>query len=291
VEAEKDGRVRPVVKMNRVKTWRLAYAQPALQQWPPEARHIFVAAPGHLYLSADYAQLEARILSYYSGDEASIATLETGGDLHAANARDLFGIPLDQWNQLENPDPYRNYAKAWLYRQVYGGTALSGDKKLFCPCPQCARFMPSTVHLSPREAARNEERWHARHPAVKRWQAEVAEQVRATHRFPLLLGGYRYLSAPWSRELAREVKNVPMQGGAARLMIRAQNQLHRLGAPIILQHHDSFMLEVPDNQVVKWSVRLREVMEEPVEIGGRKVSFPVDLKLGTNWGNLAKLGG
>lgn len=280
VEAEADGRLRPVVKMNHVKTWRLAYANPALQQWPDEIRRIVVAAPGHLFLSADYSQLEARIMAYYSGDEPSIRVFEDGGDPHAANAADLFNIPLS-----EVTEHARGYAKTWLYRQMYGGTAVSGDKKLFCPCPRCASKMPSTLHLSPKDAAWNEERWHARHPAVKRWQAAVANEVRATHRFPLLLGGYRYIAAPWSRDLERELKNIPMQSGGARIMIRSQNELHAQEAPIVLQHHDSFLLEVPDAEVGFWARRVRAVMEEPVEFpGGRKVAFPIDIKVGRNWG-------
>lgn len=145
--------------------------------------------------------------------------------------------------------------------------------------------MPSTLHLSPAEAARNEERWHARHPQVKRWQAQVAADVRSTHRLPLLLGGFRYFSSPWSSDLDRELKNAPMQSGAARIMIRAQNRLHALGAPIVLQHHDSFLLEVPEGQAAAATAQARTVMEEPVLFpDGQEVRFPVDIKVGRNWG-------
>lgn len=300
VEAEVDGRVRPTIKLAHVKTGRLAYANPALQQWPEEARHIFVAKPGHIFVSADYAQLEARIMAYYSGDTSSIKVFEAGGDPHAANARDLFNLTPEAWAALPlGGDHYRGYAKTWLYRQMYGGTAASGDKKLFCPCPKCAAHAPSTLHLEPKHAAAAEERWHARHPQVKRWQASVVRDVRATHRFPLLLGGYRYMASPWSRDLDRELKNIPMQSGAARIMIRAQNHLHQAGAPIVLQHHDSFLLEVPigdadDTAVIpegdaggtalQWAAKVRDVMQAPVEIGATKVSLPVDIKVGRNWG-------
>ncbi|MFQ6027458.1 MAG: DNA polymerase [Dehalococcoidia bacterium] len=284
LEAEEDGRVRPTIKMAHVKTWRLAYANPALQQWPPEARHIFVAKPGHVLLQADYDQLESRILSYYADDRPSITVFEQGGDPHLSNAQDLF-----QEVSEENPTPARNYAKTWLYRQMYGGTAASGDKKLYCPCPKCAKHMPSTLALKPREAALAEERWHARHPAVKLWQAEVERDVRSTHRFPLLLGGYRYISSPWTRDLAREMKNIPMQSGVARVMIRAQNTLHhRYKAPIVLQHHDSFVLEVPEDAVQDWDAIVRSEMEMPVQIGKHEVVIPVTVKCGCNWGRYHK---
>jgi len=284
LEAEGDGRVRPVIKLAHVKTGRLAYANPALQQWPEEARHIFVSPPGKVLLCVDYAQLEARLLAYYADDGPSIDVFEAGGDPHAANARDLFNLGEAEWDTHENTEPFRGYAKTWLYRQIYGGTAAAGDKKLFCPCPRCAAKMPSTLHLDPFTAAQNEERWHARHPKVKRWQAEVAGDVRRLHRFPLLLGGYRYLSAPWSRDLERELKNIPMQSGAARVMIRAQNTLHAQHAPIVLQHHDSFLLEVTAGTEVGWADQVRAAMEEPVHIGNHLVRLPVDVKAGENWG-------
>lgn len=280
LDPEADGRVRPVVKLNHVKTWRLAYSNPALQQWPGEIRHVLRASEGNTFVQADYSQLEARIMAYLCGDEPSIRVFEEGGDPHRSNAADLFNCPAE-----EVTEHARGYAKTWLYRQMYGGTAASGDKKLFCPCPRCAAKMPSTLHLSPSEAARNEERWHARHPAVKQWQAEVAREVRSTHRLPLLLGGYRYFAAAWSRDLDRELKNAPMQSGAARIMIRAQNRLHALGAPIVLQHHDSFLLEVPEGQAELAAEQVRTVMEEPVPFpSGRAVRFPVDIKTGRNWG-------
>jgi DNA polymerase-1 len=284
LDPDDDGRIRPIIKLAHVKTWRLAYAHPALQQYPEEARHIFRAKPGHLLLSADYDQLEARILSYYSDDKPSIEVFEAGGDPHAANARDLFNLTEADWTALEDRSSHRGYAKTWLYRRMYGGTAASGDKKLFCPCPKCAATMPSTLALKPAEAAKNEERWDARHPNVKRWQAAIASEVRATHRFPLLLGGYRYMAAPWSRDLARELKNAPMQSGGARVMIRAQNQLYAAGAPIVLQHHDSFLLEIPEAEAKRWAATVRTAMESPVTIGTHEVRLPVSMKLGRNWG-------
>lgn len=283
-----DGRLRPVIKSNHVKTGRLAYANPALQQFPEEARHVVVAAPGKVFVCADHSQLEARLLSYYCNDLPAIKVFEDGGDPHAANAMDLFNLTSEQWAAQENPDPARNYAKTWLYRRMYGGTAASGDKKLFCPCPKCAAKMPSTLALRPSEAAAAEERYDARHPAVKLWQRTTAAEVRVTHRFPLLLGGYRYLSSPWSSDLDRELKNLPMQSGGARVMIRSQVELFRRGVPIVLQHHDSFMVECDEAAVGATVDTLREVMETPVRIGTRDVALPVDIKVGRNWGRYHK---
>lgn len=90
------------------------------------------------------------------------------------------------------------------------------------------------------------------------------------------------MASPPGAELEREVKNIPNQMGAAKLINGAQARLHARGAPIVLQHHDSLMLEVPEADVPYWSDILREEMERPVEgLGG--VVFPVDLMVGRNW--------
>ena len=83
-----DNRVRPRIKMAKAKTMRLAYQDPALQQFVPEIRHMFIPKPGHVFLSRDYSQLEAKLLAYMSMDQVSIDVFESGGDVHLANAID-----------------------------------------------------------------------------------------------------------------------------------------------------------------------------------------------------------
>ena len=117
LEPGHDGRVRAQVKMYGTKTYRFAYADPPLQQIPDEVRHVFQAAPGHVFVSVDYRQLEARLQAYLAGDTPSIQVFEAGGDIHSQNARDLFGWPPDH----EVPKAARNYAKAFVYRMCLDG--------------------------------------------------------------------------------------------------------------------------------------------------------------------------
>lgn len=274
-----DGRVRARVKMTGTKTWRFAYAEPALQQWPPELRVLFRAAPGHRFVSVDYSQLEARILAYLSGDKVSIDTFESGGDVHTQNARDL---GLD----LANPTPARNFAKTFLYGISYGGAAETMKTKLYCPCPRCAAKMPNTLALGRDAIKAAEVRWYSVHDAVRRWHRELEFEIQRRGTYTSPLGPYtRTFSQPWGSELAREVKNAPMQLGAALLMNRRQVELYRLGAPIALQHHDSFLLEAPSGEVSKWATILRETLEAPIpQLGG--VVFPCKVEVGETWGGL-----
>ena len=272
-----DGRVRAQVKMAQAKTFRLAYQRPALQQFVPEIRHIFVAREGHVYLSRDYSQLEAKLLAYMSHDTVSIAVFESGGDVHLANAIDLF--QKDTITKVE-----RDYAKSYLYKICYGGIG-SEKERTYCPCVQwgCAAKMPSVVDLKRDDKLAMEKRWFAIHSAVPKFQRELIEQVKRKHYYEHPLGGRRYFTSPMSAQLEREIMNFPMQYGNAVLMARAQIDLDELGAPIVLQMHDEFLLEVPIDKVEFWAEKTRHIMEWPVR-EFEFVEFSTDLAIGTNWG-------
>ena len=272
-----DGRVRSQVKMAKAKTMRLAYQSPPLQQFVPEIRHIFVARPGHVFLSRDYSQLEAKLVAYMSCDQPSINVFESGGDVHTANAIDLFNTDVIS-------KPMRDYAKSYLYKIIYGG-AGSEKERTSCPCVQwgCAGKQPGVVELKRADKLAMERRWFALHPAVQVFQRELIDKVKRTHYYEHPLGGRRYFTAPMSAQLEREIMNFPFQYGSAVLMARAQISLDKQDAPIVLQMHDEFLLEIPERQVQHWDILTKVIMEKPVEeFGG--VSFSTDLAVGKNWG-------
>ena len=280
VPIQSDGRVRATIKMWGTKTLRFSVKDPALQQAPPETRVIYRAAPGHTLLEVDYSQLEARLLAYLAHDTTSIKAFEAGEDIHWVNACNLFGWPLDR----PVDDAARNYAKSFLYGLSYGGEAETMKTKLFCPCSKCADSVPPTLQLKRTQVREAEDRWFQAHPAIPKFHHQLAETIQRHHTYDHPMGYRRMISAPWSPDLDRETKNLPMQTGGAILMARAQNTLYHIHkAPIALQIHDSFLLEVPTHQLTHWARIAKETMEAPVpELGG--VSFPVDMKAGGNWG-------
>jgi DNA polymerase-1 len=284
LEPGPDGRVRPHVKITGTKTWRFAYADPAAQQFPPEARHVFTAAPGHVFVQRDYSQVEARILAVLSGDETSLEVFRTGGDVHIRNACDLFRLSDDQWKGLgSGGKAYRNTAKSFLYGISYGGKGDTIKTKTFCPCPRCAAKVPPTLELTRPQMKVLAEQWFQKHPAVRRFQRELAEGVQRCHHYDSPFGMRRWFSKPWGSELDRELKNVPEQMNAALLMIQRQVELDRIEAPIVLQMHDSFLLEVPEARVDYWIDATRSIMEQPCpELGGWV--YPTDVEVGRNWG-------
>lgn len=286
LEPGPDGRVRARVRMCGPKTFRFAYSEPALQQFPPELRHIFVAAPGYTFVEGDKSQLEARLLAHMSNDEASLAVFATGGDVHVANACDLFGWTPAQWPTL---DPQiraaaRNFAKSFLYGISYGGAAETMKTKAYCPCPRCVDKVPPVLQLTRPQIREAENRWFLRHQPVRRFQERNGEEVRRTHHYAHPFGPRRRFLVPWGPELDRELKNLPMQMGGAVLMARDQIALHAMGAPIVLQMHDSFLLEVPEDDAAHWALVLQATMERPIlELDGAPV-VPTDIKCGSNWG-------
>lgn len=282
LEPDPDGRVRANVKMYGTKTMRFSYSEPALQQFPPEARHVFVSQDGFTFLQADYSQLEARILAYLSNDRPSIEVFESGGDVHRQNGSDLFGVGL-----AEVDKPTRDFAKGFLYGLSYGGIAETMKMRLFCPCPLCETKVPQTLKLKMADIKKAGVRWNRIHYRVREFQEETAKFVRRNHYYQSPLGARRWIAKPWGHELDRELKNLPMQFGGALLMNQRQGELDLLNCPIILQMHDSFLLEVPDLLVDHWAEKVRAVMEAPID-GLNGVSIPADIETGKNWGSLKK---
>jgi DNA polymerase I len=287
--AIRDDRVFPRIKLTGAETGRLAYADPAIQQYPEEVRVIFKTKPGNVLLGADYSQIEARILAILSQDRASIEVFEAGGDVHAANARDLFGLTPVQWSDLSPKlvKEYRNFAKAFLYGISYGGNPETLKTKLFCPCPRCVAKVPPTATLGKDEVVRASQRWFHIHAPVPRWRDALVESVRYSKTYTNPMGRKRYFCAPYP-EYLRELYNCPMQSTAAEIINDATIRLHKLNAPLILQHHDALVLEVPEAEVQFWGRVLKAEMERSVPELGDAV-FPVDLTWGSSWGSLKSL--
>ena len=280
VPVDDDGRVRAEVKLTGTKTLRFSYKNPALQQAPPETRSIYQAAPGSMLLSVDYNQLEARLLAYLAQDKPSIQAFENGEDVHWNNARDLFGWPPDHLKDKAA----RNFAKSFLFGVSYGGQAETMKTKLFCPCEKCRATAPPTLALSRVTIKALEQRWFTVHPAVRKFQQLTALDIQRDHFYDHPLGYRRMISAPWGPDLDRETRNLPMQLGGAILMARAQIELDKQQAPIVLQNHDAFILEVPTRELTHWTIKVRTALERPVpEL--RNVSFPTTVTLGQNWGD------
>jgi DNA polymerase-1 len=284
---EVDGRLRPTIKLYGAKTGRLSYSDPSLQQWPKEVRYLVQPGAGHIYIAADYSQLEARIMAILAQDRPSLDVLAVGGDIHLQNAFDLFEHDEGTWAHLDPlvQEATRNFAKTFVYGIGYGGDPETLDMKLYCPCPRCVDVVPPTLHLGRNEIRTAGKRWQRKHPQVLEWRSALLDQVISNrHVWVSPFGCHRKFQKPRS-EIATEVYNFPMQHCAAMIINAAMGRLQIRRAPMVLQMHDELMLEVPTSEADRWASILKEEMERPVaELGG--AVFPVDVKLGTSWGSL-----
>jgi DNA polymerase I len=259
-------------------TGRLSATDPNLQNIPirtPEGRRVreaFVAEPGHLLLSADYSQIELRVLAHLSGDPTLVDTFRRGEDVHDRTSREIFG-PLS----AVPPEEQRRISKMVNYALLYGKTGFS---------------LAKDIGVSRKEAERFIEAYFARYPKVRAFIDETVAKARESGHVRTLLGRLRRLpdlrakSFPVRMEAERQAMNTPVQGSAADLIKRAMIDLHRelasrkMSSRLILQIHDELLLEVPEAEAETARALVTEVME-----GALKLDVPLvaDARLGRNW--------
>jgi DNA polymerase-1 len=272
------GRIHAFFNQTVAATGRISVTDPNLQNIPirtAEGRRIreaFVAERGRLLLSADYSQIELRILAHLSGDATLIETFRRGEDVHDRTAREVFGpfsaIP---------PDEQRRFSKMVNYALIYGKTAHTLAKDLGVPREQAQAFI---------------EAYFARYPAVRAFIDGTVARARETGVVRTLLGRLRRLpdlkaaNFQVRAEAERQAMNTPVQGSAADLIKKAMIDLHRelqaraSGTRLILQIHDELLLEAPEEEAEAARVLVKDVMENALHLD---VPLVVDARLGASW--------
>ena len=275
------GRIHASFQQTVAATGRLSVTDPNLQNIPirtAEGRRIreaFVAEPGHLLLSADYSQIELRILAHLSKDETLIDTFRRGEDVHDRTSREIFG-PLSPLP----PDEQRRVSKMVNYALLYGKTAFTLAKDLDVSRKQAEEFIQA---------------YFARYPAVRRFIDETIAKARETGTVRTLLGRLRRLpdlrspNFPIRSEAERQAMNTPVQGSAADLIKKAMLDLHRelrvrgLRSRLILQIHDELLLEAPEAEAQTAASLVREVMEGALTLD---VPLVAEARLGASWADV-----
>jgi DNA polymerase I-like protein with 3'-5' exonuclease and polymerase domains/5'-3' exonuclease len=235
-------------------------------------RAAFVPDPGHLFLAADYSQIELRILAHVSGEESLIAAFRAGEDIHRRTAAEVFGVELDKVTSEQ-----RDVAKTTNFSVIYGVTAFGLSRGL---------------SISPKEAQEFLTRFFARHPKVKAYLERTVAEGRERGFVQTLLGRRRYIPElrsgnPNLRGFAeRMATNAPIQGTAADLtkiaMVRMAAALYAGGlrSRMLLQVHDELLFEAPEDEVPRLEALAREVMESVMALD---VPLKVDIKTGADW--------
>ena len=279
----KDGRVHGQFLIHGTATGRLAARNPNMQNLPAKdlaARKPFIAAPGYLFLSADYSNLEVRVLAYTIEDQKLIEFIESGGNIHDANTRVLFGLkPGDpMW------DKARHAAKVFQFGRIqYGGTDREIFEKVSLEVPE--------LRLTFGEFTQAVQRYMDEYPKYRQWYEQVAKQVVESRTTKTFHGRVRQLMGP-DRDILKQGLNTPIQGGAGaiinRAMIRIDQRMEQEVemSKLILQIHDELVFEVWEAELPTMLQIVKEEMERPVLFNGVPRVFPVEFETGPSLGEL-----
>ena len=274
-----DGRVHSSFNETVTTTGRLSSSDPNLQNIPVRTqfgRHIrecFVPLePGCKFLSADYSQIELRLLAHLSGDEALIQAFTSGADFHASTASRVFDVPIDQVTPEQ-----RSRAKAVNFGIVYGQQAFG---------------LAQSLGISIAESKGMIDRYFDVHPGVRAYLDETVEQARANGYAETMFGRKRHIPELHAANGntrgfgERTAMNHPMQGSAADIIKLAMRQVQQrlmeegFKARLLVQVHDELDFSVPDGEVEALSAMVRDVMEHVTEL---KVPLLADISAAYTW--------
>ncbi len=279
--ADAESRVHTTFQSAATATGRLSSINPNLQNIPiktelgREIRAAFVAAPGSQLLSADYSQIELRLLAHFSGDPLLMRAYQNNEDIHTLTASEVFGVPAETMDKET-----RNRAKAVNFGIVYGISAFG---------------LAAQLGIAQSEARAYIERYFARYAGVKAFIDKTLEETRRTGSVRTLFGRLRPIPDIESRNpnqrgfAERTAVNTPLQGTAADLIKLAMISIDRklaernLETRMVLQVHDELLFEVPQDETAEIDALVRVEMEGVIKLN---VPLVADLGFGPNWRDL-----
>jgi DNA polymerase-1 len=271
------GRVHTSFNQAVAATGRLSSSDPNLQNIPirtplgREIRRAFIADPGNVLISADYSQIEFRVLAHLSEDPVLIDAFRDGADFHERTAVKIFGA-----DSGKDPHDLRSLAKMVNYALLYGKTAFTLSKD---------------IGVTPQAAQEFIDAYFAGFPRVRAFIDRTLEEARVTGVVKTMYGRRRLVPELNSRDFQRrsaserEAVNMPIQGSAADILKRAMIDVHAALVPhrdarMILTVHDELLFEVPKGAAEEMAALVRDKMQSAATL---KVPLIVDVGIGENW--------
>ena len=273
-----DNRVHTNFSQTTAATGRLASVNPNLQNIPirtlrgQQIRGAFVSGEGKKIISADYSQIELRLIAEISGEENMIKAFQNGEDIHASTAAKLFGIPLEEVTKTQ-----RSQAKTVNFGIIYGQGAFA---------------LAEQTGLSRTEAKQLIDSYYETYPKLKIWMAEQVQKARELGYVETLFNRKRHLKDINSANFVvkahaeRNAVNAPIQGSAADIIKIAMINIdkvfekEKLKTKMLLQVHDELVFEAPTEEVEVATYLIKTEMESAVET---QVPLLVEVGVGENW--------
>ncbi len=279
----KTGRIHASFNQTVTSTGRLSASDPNLQNIPirremgQQIRQAFLAEAGWQLLTADYSQIELRLLAHFCADEAMRKAFAEGRDIHTTVAAEINGVALDKVTA-----EMRRVAKTVNFGVLYG---------------MSPHGLAERLHISREEAGKFIDSYFARYPSVLTYQQKLLEGCRKSGYVSTILGRRRRIDGIRSstsyqqrNQPEREAINMEIQGSAADLIKLAMLNLYRrlrrerLRSRMLLQIHDELVFEAPPEELSALAALVREEMTTPLEKTLRlQVPLEVDLSAGPNW--------
>jgi DNA polymerase-1 len=279
--ADREGRVHTTFNQVGTATGRLSSTNPNLQNIPiktelgREIRAAFIAAPGNQLISADYSQIELRLMAHFSDDPLLVHAYRTGQDIHTLTASEVFGVPAEKMSKET-----RNRAKAVNFGIVYGISPFG---------------LAAQLNIDQHEARLYIETYFERYKGVRAFIDRLLEETRREQKVRTVFGRVRPIPDIQSRNAnlrgfaERTAVNTPLQGTAADLiklaMIRIQQKLaaQKLQTRMTLQVHDELVFDAPPAEVDEVRQMVKSEMESVIEL---KVPLVAEVGVGLNWRDL-----
>jgi DNA polymerase-1 len=270
-------RIHTTYEQTTAATGRLSSTAPNLQNIPirgeqgRQIRRAFVAPPGHVLLSADYSQIELRVLAHLSEDETFLKAFAQGHDFHATIAAKVYGVPLAQVTGA-----MRSQVKQFSYGIAYGMSAYGVSQRLGIEMDEAGKFITA---------------YYAQFPKVKEFLAAQVERAKIDGFTTTMFGRRRYLPELQSANFRmralgeRMALNTPIQGSAADIIKRAMIDVdlalrERPIAKMLLTVHDELVFEVSEDNLPQARSLIEHEMTQAADL---RCGLAVELHTGTNW--------
>ena len=269
------GRIHTSFMMTVANTGRLSSQNPNLQNIPirseegKKIRNAFIAAPGNKLISADYSQIELRLLAHVADIAPLKEAFKNNQDVHSITAQQVFGLTPEQVNS-----DYRRMAKTINFGIIYG---LS------------AHGLAERLRISRQDAADFIAKYFRQYPGIKEYMNRTIAECKDFGYVKTIIGRKMHIRGINDKNGAirqfseRAAINAPLQGGAADIIKKAMIDLHKQNFPMTLQVHDELLFEVPEAEAENMRSKIVTIMQNAVQIS---VPLLVEAQLGNNWGEI-----